>query len=231
MIDVLNMIFMLLPATPITYYGEELGMLDIESGGSASPGLSVMSPMIWSKEEGAGFTYNASVSPWIRIMDGYEDLNVDCQDDDADSHLSLYKSLAKFRLSDAILQGEFNAQVLNAGDVLAYSLVKKGNPGILYWLILEMRRLSRISRSSNISQTGEALSMDLTRHLLSWLPRIKLNSVPLNSVLKLGLLSPSSSQTSRPPPIMRRRMRRDGANNDWNHATPSTPFEKIDPKQ
>uniref|UniRef100_A0A0K2TSQ6 alpha-glucosidase n=1 Tax=Lepeophtheirus salmonis TaxID=72036 RepID=A0A0K2TSQ6_LEPSM len=127
-INSLNMIFMLLPATPITYYGEELGMLDIETIGSSN--IVGKSPMIWSKEEGAGFTYNSSVTPWMRIMDGYEDLNVECQVKDPDSYYSFYKALAKLRLSDAILQGEFNSKVID-GEVFTYSVVKKGNPGIL----------------------------------------------------------------------------------------------------
>jgi glycosidase len=28
MVDAMNMIYMLLPGTPITYYGEEIGMVD-----------------------------------------------------------------------------------------------------------------------------------------------------------------------------------------------------------
>jgi glycosidase len=54
LVDAMNMVYMLLPGTPITYYGEELGMVD---GVLESPNDKrdpERTPMQWSEEAHAG---------------------------------------------------------------------------------------------------------------------------------------------------------------------------------
>jgi glycosidase len=49
----MNMIYMLLPGTPITYYGEEIGMSDGVASGS-DPREAYRTPMQWSDGSNAG---------------------------------------------------------------------------------------------------------------------------------------------------------------------------------
>jgi len=53
LIDAMNMIYMLLPGTPITYYGEEIGMSDGIAQGQDSR-EAFRTPMQWSDGANAG---------------------------------------------------------------------------------------------------------------------------------------------------------------------------------
>jgi glycosidase len=50
----MNMIYMLLPATPITYYGDEIGMVDGVSSSQTDRRDPYRTPMQWSGEANAG---------------------------------------------------------------------------------------------------------------------------------------------------------------------------------
>jgi len=54
LVDAMNMIYMLLPGTPITYYGEELGMVDAKLASPTDKRDPARTPMQWSKEANAG---------------------------------------------------------------------------------------------------------------------------------------------------------------------------------
>ncbi|XP_040573552.1 maltase A3 [Lepeophtheirus salmonis] len=125
LIDGINMLVMLLPGTPITYYGEELGMEDLLEVQN-DPRDPERSPMIWNDQENAGFTNG---TPWLKITDNYKSLNAEVQMNDPLSHFSNYKVLAKLRMNDAVLLGSFDPVL--EGDVFGYSRIKKGNPGLV----------------------------------------------------------------------------------------------------
>ena len=55
LVDAMNMIYMLLPGTPITYNGEELGMVDgVSNPPPADKRDLYRTPMQWSAETNAG---------------------------------------------------------------------------------------------------------------------------------------------------------------------------------
>ena len=54
LVDAMNMIYMLLPGTPVTYYGEELGMVDANLALPTDKRNPARTPMQWSKEANAG---------------------------------------------------------------------------------------------------------------------------------------------------------------------------------
>ncbi|XP_030854020.1 maltase 1 [Strongylocentrotus purpuratus] len=106
-----NVLNLLLPGTPTTYYGEELGMEHIsvtfeetqDPSGKNNPCCweaysrdPERSPMQWNTEKNAGFS--TAQKTWLPVHENYlTGLNVESQLKDPKSMLNLYKSLAKIR--------------------------------------------------------------------------------------------------------------------------------------
>ena len=101
--------------TPFMYYGEELGMRDIQVSRSEIQDpvgkhywpLPVgrdgcRSPMQWSAEPYGGFS---KTTPWLKIHQNYLSRNVQAQQADPDSLLNFYKYLLHLRRSYAALRG------------------------------------------------------------------------------------------------------------------------------
>jgi alpha-glucosidase len=120
-VDVMNMVVMMLPGTPITYYGDELGMEDAASGDNKAS----RTPMQWDSSENAGFT---SGTPWQAVNADYMHVNAKKQLESVEaSHAKIYRELAKMRQQQSVLYGIMSSKAEN--NVFAYSRVKKGNPG------------------------------------------------------------------------------------------------------
>jgi alpha-glucosidase len=96
-----------LRGTPTLYYGDELGMRDVPIPPEAVhdpyeknvPGLGLgrdpeRTPMQWSAAPHAGFS---SALPWLPVSADYARNNVESQQQDPDSMLSLYRSLLALR--------------------------------------------------------------------------------------------------------------------------------------
>ncbi len=154
MIDAMNMIYMLLPGTPITYYGEEIGMNDGEASGN-DVREAYRTPMQWSDGSNAGkfseiFFQSSSLptivfelgfsesSPWVALSNSYKEINVAKQlevdpNNPLNSHVAIYSYLANLRQNEAILFGslEFVNSTSESPDLFGYARVKKGNPGTL----------------------------------------------------------------------------------------------------
>ena len=56
LVDAMNMIYMLLPGTPITYYGEEIGMVDAVLASPTDKRDPARTPMQWSPDANAGLS-------------------------------------------------------------------------------------------------------------------------------------------------------------------------------
>lgn len=98
LVNAMNMIMLLLPGTIITYYGEELGMLDhSELGVEVSADLreSARTPMQWNASMHAGFTTGAS--SWLPIAPGFAELSVASEEKAPNSHLNIYRALTRLR--------------------------------------------------------------------------------------------------------------------------------------
>jgi alpha-glucosidase len=94
-----------LPGTPCIYYGDELGMVDIDvpphrradPQGAIDPVMSrdpCRSPMAWTAT--GGFS-NAEVEPWLPLGDNVGERSVERQRHDPGSMLALYRELAALR--------------------------------------------------------------------------------------------------------------------------------------
>ncbi|PNF22719.1 hypothetical protein B7P43_G07130 [Cryptotermes secundus] len=124
-VDGLNMIAMLLPGTPITLYGEEIGMADA-SGIVEHPTRCVMS---WSNATNAGFSDSAA--PAYPTSNNYETVNVNSEASMAGSSLSVYKELVEARSTPSIMYGTSELAVISNDTVFAFTRIKSGNPGYL----------------------------------------------------------------------------------------------------
>jgi alpha-glucosidase len=119
--------------TPFLYYGEELGMDDVEVPEVESidaPAKRVgpdfawwdrsasRTPMPWTEDPGAGFTTG---TPWLRLGPDADKRNVTAQAADPDSVLACYRRLLHARRSIRSLQdGSLTLCRTDAPDVLAY---------------------------------------------------------------------------------------------------------------
>lgn len=73
-------LIMLLPGTPVVYYGDEIGMktlqpLTLTEMNDGGRNLSMRSPMQWSNSTNAGFCN--CTDPWMAVNPDYDEFNVE----------------------------------------------------------------------------------------------------------------------------------------------------------
>ena len=123
-----------LRGTPFLYYGEEIGLgdVDIPPEESVDPPAQrtfadfvwwdrsrCRTPMPWSGGPGAGFT---SGRPWLRLGPDADTRNVAAQLADPGSVLALYRRLIALRAATPALQvGDLELQPMTEPDVVAYT--------------------------------------------------------------------------------------------------------------
>ena len=114
------LLLLTLRGSPFLYYGDELGMrqVEISPGSKKDPWrLSVeylgrdgcRTPMRWSASTNAGFT-EEGIEPWLPVGDGYEEINVESELADPGSILHLYRRLLhKRKTSRALRSGSYES--------------------------------------------------------------------------------------------------------------------------
>ena len=143
---------------PFIYQGQEIGMCNaefrdmsefrdvesinyynelIEKGESREKAYEVVlagsrdngrTPMCWTKGENAGFTTG---TPWIKLIENHEKINVEAQDKDRFSVLNFYRSMTKLRHDNpALVYGEFELADAKWKNVLSY--YRKGEEAAYY---------------------------------------------------------------------------------------------------
>ncbi|HEX6509757.1 MAG TPA: alpha-amylase family glycosyl hydrolase [Chloroflexota bacterium] len=127
------MLLLTLRGTPTTYYGDEIGMHDVEIPPDRIqdpfeknvPGLGLgrdpeRTPMQWDRGPNAGFC-PPDVKPWLPIPDDYTQINVATELDDPRSFLSLTRRLLAIRREAAALHsGTYHPVDTDAGDCFVY---------------------------------------------------------------------------------------------------------------
>jgi alpha-glucosidase len=125
-----QMLLLTLRGTPTVYYGDELGQADGEippdrvvdpqaaTGRNRDP---ARTPMPWDASPTAGFS-PGGVEPWLPLAAGHEQRNVEAQEADPRSELSLFRALTGLRRSHrALLLGSLRLlEGTEHDDVLAY---------------------------------------------------------------------------------------------------------------
>ena len=138
--------------TPFLYYGEELGMRDVDIAPEESvdpPAFRFTSgshwwdrsrcrtPMPWSPGPGSGFTGGR---PWLRLGPDAGERNVEVQLTDPRSILSTYRRLLALRATTPALQiGSLRLHPDSVGDLVAYT---REVPGQRILVLLNLGRVN-----------------------------------------------------------------------------------------
>ena len=118
-----------LPGTPITYYGEEIGMTDAvipeEAKVDSRTRDGARSPMQWSRDSNAGIS-TSTASTWLPLASNYRSINVQAQKETPTSTLQLYRKLASLRCNEIAFRG-LGLDIIHSDDMgLAYT---RSDPG------------------------------------------------------------------------------------------------------
>lgn len=137
-VDGLLTLIMTLPGIAVTYYGEEIGMVDNRTipydqttdpqANTRNPKSNWMvssrdperTPLQWNSSKFAGFMpENSTGRPWLPINENYKDVNIATQRQLQRSTLNFYKQLVQIRKRDTFAYGSYTSTVLNE-HVFAY---------------------------------------------------------------------------------------------------------------
>jgi glycosidase len=142
----------MLPGTPIVYYGEEIGMTNVDydkledfkdvevfteyknfinNGASHETAMQALrdrsrdnarSPMQWNASREAGFS---ETTPWMPLNTNYETLNVKKQSEEPTSILNTYKTLLALRKEEALAHGDLTFYDLDDPKNFVYKTTGK----------------------------------------------------------------------------------------------------------
>ena len=177
------MLLLTLRGTPTLYYGDEIGMHDVEIPPEKVqdpfeknvPGRGLgrdpqRTPMQWSAAKNAGFTAG---KPWLPIAEDYAQINVEAERDDPFSILSLYMQLINVRRGEPALEVGELERIDTAGDLLTY-IRRDGESAFLVALnfgsepqvidISDKAGEGRITLSTGLDRAGESVRVILHIH-------------------------------------------------------------------
>lgn len=118
-----------LPGLPVFYNGDEIGMANVdipleltkdkfEKTGDSGGRDPYRTPLAWTnREPNGGFS---EAAPWLPLGDGTASKNIETENEQEDSYLSLYKKLLAFRCNLVVANGAFELVNVGNGFVLAY---------------------------------------------------------------------------------------------------------------
>lgn len=148
------MLLLTLRGTPTLYYGDELGMCDVEiplqkqqdPWGKRVTGLGLgrdpeRTPMQWNTRVNAGFC-DPGVEPWLPVAEGPLLANVEQESTDPTSFLNLYRSLLRLRRSlPALHCGDYQAVDVAAENVYMF---KRWHAQQSVWVVLNFAADDRV---------------------------------------------------------------------------------------
>ncbi|XP_062320204.1 amino acid transporter heavy chain SLC3A1 [Osmerus eperlanus] len=127
---VINMLLLTLPGTPTTYYGEEIGMENIQVNisdiqdpfGKFDPNSTrdpSRSPMQWEEGLNAGFS-NSLNGSWLPLHPDFQTVNVKAQQGDPGSVMFQYKTLSRLRQAQLPLHRGWMCHIWSDANVFAF---------------------------------------------------------------------------------------------------------------
>ena len=144
-----NMLLLTLWGTPTSYYGDEIGMENVEipielmkdPPAVNQPEIAHIvgrdperTPMQWDSSPNGGFT-DVDIEPWLPLAKDYKLNNVDRQEGQPTSMLNLYKSLTNLRRSEPALSvGSYESVHISSEHVMAYRRCIEGGNNFLILL-------------------------------------------------------------------------------------------------
>lgn len=132
-------ILLTIPGLPFVYYGEEIGMT------GNKPDERLRTPMHWRRGRAAGFTTGV---PWQPLQPDSLAANVEAQNDDPASLLSLYRRLIHLRAQNAALATGELTPLAAGSDAIAAYLRRAGDRVVIVVSNLGPTALSNIRISS-----------------------------------------------------------------------------------
>jgi alpha-glucosidase len=142
--DVLNILLQTLPGMAVTYYGEEIRMVDVPiswedtidpAACNTDPEVyyyysrdPARTPMQWDDTNNAGFS--TASKTWLPAAADYKTNNVKLQKAATNSHLKIFQKLTQLRKSEKALQeGTYDPKIFN-DDIIVYRRAVKGEAPI-----------------------------------------------------------------------------------------------------
>jgi alpha-glucosidase len=143
------MLLLTLRGTPTLYYGEELGLTNVDipeelqqdpwAHGASGLGLGrdpERTPMVWTDGPNAGFSFDhTNATPWLPIGDDNASRNVAGQRNDPTSFLSFSKAMLALRRKHRALHAGSWSPLPAPGGVLAY---ERADGGDRFVVLLEL---------------------------------------------------------------------------------------------
>ncbi|KAM8739393.1 amino acid transporter heavy chain SLC3A1 [Acanthopagrus schlegelii] len=165
---VINMLLLTLPGTPTTYYGEEIGMENInitesqvqDPAGKYNKSLSrdpERSPMQWSGDMNAGFNIKTNIT-WLPVHPNYESVNVEVQKEDEGSVLAQYRFLNTLRQSELSFQRGWFCYVHADASVFSY-LRELDGLDRAFLIVLNFGKESVITDLSSVLELPDQLTV------------------------------------------------------------------------
>uniref|UniRef100_A0A336LVB8 alpha-glucosidase n=1 Tax=Culicoides sonorensis TaxID=179676 RepID=A0A336LVB8_CULSO len=158
MINFMNVLILSLPGASVTYYGEEIGMVDgtIPPEDSKDDRDPVRTPMQWDNKKHAGFSCAAKT--WLPVNENYlNGLNVKDESETIGSHLDIYKNMMMIKKSEAFKKGAFEYDV--SGNVL---LILRGTEKERYLILFNLNNEQVIVDASKVFKIPQTLSYAFT---------------------------------------------------------------------
>ncbi|XP_045301851.1 neutral and basic amino acid transport protein rBAT isoform X2 [Leopardus geoffroyi] len=122
-VNIMNMLVFTLPGTPITYYGEEIGMRNIlVTNLNESYDVDTLfskSPMQWDNSSNAGFSEASHT--WLPTSSDYHTVNVDVQKTQPGSALKFYQELSLLHVNELLLSRGWFCYLRNNSHSVVYT--------------------------------------------------------------------------------------------------------------
>jgi len=177
-----------LKGTPFIYYGEEIGMENVSIPKEHIKDLygkllypffkgrdHSRTPMQWDSSKNAGFSEQ---TPWLPISGSYKTINVEAEEKDVNSVLSVYKKLMALRKENNVLQSG-NIHFVNKGknNILIYSR------RIEMEEIIIVLNFSNKKNMANIGAVGETSKVIFSTHQGTKIEENKIMLQPFEGVI------------------------------------------------
>uniref|UniRef100_V9KE73 Amino acid transporter heavy chain SLC3A1 n=1 Tax=Callorhinchus milii TaxID=7868 RepID=V9KE73_CALMI len=156
--QVIHMLLLTLPGTPIIYYGEEIGMENIAVSndkiedplGKVDPTKNrdlSRSPMQWDNSTNAGFS--TANTTWLPVHSNYTTVNVEAQKQASNSTYRLYRELSLLRQMELPIHRGWMCYVWNDTDVFAYVRELDGLNRV-FLIVLNFGKTSTVNLASQV---------------------------------------------------------------------------------
>uniref|UniRef100_A0A8D2DUN4 Amino acid transporter heavy chain SLC3A1 n=1 Tax=Sciurus vulgaris TaxID=55149 RepID=A0A8D2DUN4_SCIVU len=167
-VNIMNMLLFTLPGTPITYYGEEIGMgnilaTDLNENYDANTLLS-KSPMQWDNSSNAGFSEGNHT--WLPTNSDYHVVNVEVQKTQPSSTLKLYQDLSLLHSNELLLSRGWFCLVRNDSHPLVYTRELDGIDRV-FIVVLNFGEATQLNLQETISGLPTRLRIKLSTNSAS----------------------------------------------------------------